>query len=281
MINTSLRSINLRLSIIFLLALSLHLLHAADTKESNQSVVEKMRPTLMKLLGENWTVKLIGTAPVTPPIADSGIALPKLPELKEDARSSAVYSKKPDKISLKPEIEEKFYYPYIKEIFEATRQIKPNDDEAGKLFNVLAQGGTREGVYHALVLDTVYAGMENYDKPVKGNAADFAVYFYGKYTGKKIEKESLRGMNIYTLKRLVADKALDVIDAYGENREDLEKWYAVMSSEMAVKFPQVWGSKLRKITDSREHKVWASKVPIQHIKSETVIKIHSAFNSMM
>ena len=271
----------MRLSIIFLLALSLHLLQAADTTETNQSVVEKMRPTLMKLIGESWTVKLIGAAPVTAPPVDQGIIMPKIPAITENATSSSVYSRKPDKISLKPEIEEKFYYPYIKEIFEVTRQVKPNDDEAGKLFNVLAQGGTREGVYHALVLDNVYAGMENYDKPVKGNAADFAVYFYGKYVGKKVEKESFRGMNIFTLKRLVADKALDIIDAYGENREDLEKWYAVMSSEMASKFPQVWSSKLRKITDSRQHKMWASKVPVQHIKSETVIKIHAAFNSMM
>jgi hypothetical protein len=271
----------LRLTIIFLLALSIHLLHAADTKESNQSVVEKMRPTLMKLIGENWTVKLIGSAPVETPAPDTGIVLPKIPAITQTATSSSVYSKKPDKVSLKPEVEEKFYYPYIKEIFEVTRQIKPNDDEAAKLFNVLSQGGTREGVYHALVLDSVYAGMENYDKPVKGNAADFAVYFYEKYLGKKVEKESFRGMNIYTLKRFAADKALDIIDAFGENREDLEKWYAVMSGELASKFPQVWASKLRKITNSREHKAWASKVPIQHIKSETVIKIHAAFNSMM
>jgi hypothetical protein len=281
MINTSLRSIILRLTIIFLLALSLHLLHAADTKEANQSVVEKMRPTLMKLLGENWTIKLIGAAPVETPVPDLGILLPLIPKITETATSSSVYSKKPDKVSLKREVEEKFYYPFIKEIFEVTRQVKPNDDEAAKLFNVLSQGGTREGVYHALVLDNVYAGMENYDKPVKANAADFAVYFYAKYTGKKVEKESLRGMNIYTLKRLVADKSLDIIDAYGDNREDLEKWYAVMSAEMATKFPQILSSKLRKITNSREHKVWASKVPVQHIKSETLIKIHAAFNSMM
>lgn len=207
--------------------------------------------------------------------------IPALPKLLEDSRSTAVFDKKQDTVVLKPEIEEKYYYAYIKEIFEVTKQTKPNDDEVAKLVNVLSQGGNREGVYHQLVLDSSYAGMENYDKPVKSNAADFAVYFYEKFTGKKVKKETLRGINIYSLKRLVADRALDIIDAYGENRDDLEKWYAVMSSDLATKFPQVWTTKLRKNTSSLAHKSWATQVPVQHIKSETLIKIHAAFNSMM
>jgi hypothetical protein len=123
--------------------------------------------------------------------------------------------------------------------------------------------------------------MENTDKPAKPNAADFAIYFYGRYVGKKVSKENLKGINIYTLKRLIADKALDIIDAYGDNREDLEKWYAVMSSDFASKFPLAWSSKLRKDTSSHAHKSWASRVPVQHIKSESLIKIHTAMNSMM
>lgn len=270
----------MRLALIFILALSLHLLQAQDpVKEKSVSFVEKMRPTLMKIVGEEWTVKLIGDAPEI--IVDDSVILPPLPKLLQDARSTAVFEKKKDKIVLKPELEGKFYYPFIKEIFEATRQQKPNDDEIAKLLNVLSQGGSREGVYHSLVLDSTYGGMENYDKPVKSNAADFAVYFYERYIGKKIVKDSLRGMNIYSLKRLMADKALDIIDAYGDNREDLEKWYAVMSSDLASKFPSAWTSKLRKDTSSKVHKAWASQVPIQHIKSETLIKLHTALNSMM
>ena len=234
---------------------------------------------MMQYLGEHWTLKLIGNAPVNK--MNNTVIMPALPKIVDDARSVAVFNKKQEKVILKPEIEEKYYYAYIKEIYEATRQTKPNDDEVAKLMNVLSQGGTREGVYHSLVLDSTYGGMENYDKPVKSNAADFAVYFYGRYVGKKIAKESLKGMNIYSLKRLVSDKTLDMIDAYGDNREDLEKWYAVMSSDLASKFPSLWSGKMRKDTDSQNHKSWASKVPVQHIKSETLIKIHGAFNSMM
>ena len=238
-----------------------------------------MRTTLTKIIGESWTVKLIGKAPVLQ--IDNSIILPPLPKLVSDARSVDVFNKKQDKIILKPEQEEKYYSSYIKEIFEVTRQVKPNDDEFAKLINILFQGGNREGIYHSLVLDSVYGGMENYDKPVKSNAADFAVYFYGKYIGKKVTKESLKGMNIYSLKRLLADKALDVIDAYGDNREDLEKWYAVVSSDLASRFPLVWSGKMRKDTSAKNHKIWASKVPLQHIKSEVLIKLHGAFNSLM
>lgn len=272
----------MRLALIFVLALSLHLLQAQDSSTpKNISFAEKMRPALMKIVGENWTVKLIGSAPEIKIAVDNSVVLPALPKLLVDARSTAVFDKKQDKISLKPEIEQKFYYTYIVEMYEATRQTKPNEDEVSKLMNVLSQGGSREGVYHSLVLDSTYGGMENYDKPVKSNAADFAVYFYGRYIGKKIEKESLKGMNIFALKRLLADKALDIIDAYGDNREDLEKWYAVMSSDLASKFPSTWSSKLRKDTSSINHKSWASRVPVQHIKSETLIKLHTAMNSMM
>ena len=271
----------MRIVVIFVIALSLHVLHAQDSKETKElSFAEKMRPSLMKYVGEEWTSKLIGKA-VEVKVAKLVIALPALPKLSVDARSTAVFDKKPDKVILKPEMEAKYYFAFIKEAFEATRQTKPNDDEIAKLMNVLSQGGTREGVYHSLVLDASYAGLENLDKPIKSNAADFAVYFYDRYIGKKIAKESLKGMNIFSLKRLVADKALDVVDAYGNNREDLEKWYAVMSSDLALKFPSTWTGKMRKDTDSLNHKTWASKVPLQHIKSEMLIKIHGAFNSMM
>lgn len=270
----------MRLALIFALALSIHILHAQDAKEyKSVSFAEKMRPTLMRVVGEKWTVKLIGDAPEVK--VDDSVILPAIPKLAADARSTAIYDRKEDKVKLDKATEEKYYVAYVKEVYEATRQLRPNDDELAKMVNVLAQGGTREGVYHSLVLDSAYGGMENYDKPIKSNAADFAVYFYDRYLGKKITKESLKGLNAFTVKRILADKALDIIDAYGDKRDDLEKWYAVMSSDLASKFPQVWSSKLRKDTSSLHHKNWASKVPVQHIKSETVIKLHMAMNSMM
>lgn len=273
----------MRLVLIFAIAFSLHILHAQEAKETKEakpevSFIERIRPQIVHVIGEEWTTKIFGESKV---VVSTDIPMPKIPTIVEDATSTAVYEKKEDKIKLKPEVEEKFNYVFIKELYESTRQSKPNEDEMGKFMNVLSQGGTREGIYRALVLDSVYAGMENWDKPVKSVTADYAVYFYEKYFGKKIAKKSFEGMSVYTLKRLVTEKALDMTDAFGENREDLEKWYAIMSADFAQKFPQIWSNKMRKNTSAMDHKRWATHVPLQHIKSELIIKIHSALNSMI
>lgn len=268
----------LRLAVIFTLALSIHLLYAQEQKvQEEKSFVEKVRPQLMKIIGEEWTVKIIGADKSLP---KEEVAMPAIPKIDDNAKSTDVYNKKQDKIVLKPEIENKFNYAYVFEIYEATRQQKPNEDEVTKAMNILTQGGTREGIYRSLVLDSVYGGMENWDKPVKSVTADFAVYFYGKYFGKKVAKKNFEGMSVYTLKRIIGEKALEIVDAFGEDRDGLERWYAVMSADLATRFPQIWSNPMRKKTSALEHKNWASHVPLQHIKSETVLKIHSAFNSM-
>ena len=272
----------MRLVTIFVLAVSIHLLYAQEVKgqaqQSEKSFVEKLRPQLVKFLGSEWTTKLLGVDKNH----EDELPVPAIPKVLNDARSIAIYNRKEDKIILKPEVEQKFYYTYIQEVFEATRQTKPNEDEIAKLMNVLSQGGTREGVYRSLVLDSVYGGMENWDKGVKSATADFAVYFYEKYLGKKIAKKSFEGMTIYTLKRLITEKSLEVADAFGDDsRADLEQWYGVMSGDLAAKFPQIWSNTMRKKTSAIEHRDWAKQVPLQHIKSEIIIKVHSAFNSMI
>lgn len=251
----------------------------AQAPVKEKSIVEKLRPTLMKIVGVEWTVKLLGAEEAVVKATD--VVMPAIPKIEDNAKSTAVYDRKKDSITIKPEVEAKFNYAFIQEIYETTRQTKPNEDETSKMMNVLSQGGTREGVYRMLVLDSVYGGMENWDKPVKSVTADFAVYFYGKYLGRKVLKKSFEGMSVFTLKRLIGEKALEVSDAFGEDRDRLERWYAVMSADLAAKFPTIWANKMRKNPSAVDHKAWASKVPVQHIKSETVIKIHSAFNSMI
>lgn len=269
---------------IFILAVTIHLIYSEDARgqnsaQSEKSFVEQMRPHLLKFIGEEWTNKIIGEDKTPKPELE--VKMPTIPVISDDATSTAVYDKKQDSVVLKPEIEEKFYYNYIREVYEVTRQSKPNEDEVGKMMNVLSQGGTREGVYRSFVLDSVYGGMENWDKPVKSVTADFAVYFYGKYFGKKVLKKSFEGMSIYSLKRILTEKSLEVSDAFGEDRDGFERWYAIMSADLATRFPQIWATPIRKNKSAIEHKAWASKVPLQHIKSELIIKIHSAFNSMI
>ncbi len=269
----------LRVIIIFVLALTIHILNADEGKQvKEKSFVEKLRPTLVSLLGQKTTVKLIGEEPNVVPVDE--IPMPVLPKVLEDATSTAVYDKKPEKIILPPEVEQKFYLGYIRELYEVTRQQKPNDDEITKMMNVLMQGGTREGIYRSLVLDSTYGGMENWDKPVKSVTADFAVYFYEKYLGKKVVKKSFEGMSVYTLKRLATERVLDMADAFGDDRENLEKWYAILSADLAKRFPSVGTNVVRKNPSALAHKAWASKVPVQHIKSELILKLHISFNSL-
>lgn len=273
----------MRLIAIFIVALSIHLYTQdalSQTSASKKSFVENIRPQFIKFLGEEWTVKILGEDKT---ISVDEVSMPPIPKVDDDAKSVAVYNKKVDAVSLnlKPEDEKKYNYAYIKEAYEATRQSTPNDDEIGKMMNVLSQGGTREGVYRSMVLDSVYGGMENWDKPVKSVTADYAVYFYKKYFGKNIAKKSFEGMSIYTLKRLITEKALEVTDAFGDDRDGLERWYGILSADMASKFPLIWTNKMRKNASAMEHKIWAGQVPIQHIKSELVIKLHASLNSMI
>ncbi len=254
------------------------MLQAQDNNQPKEkSFIDHIRPSMTQFLGKEFTDKILGEEVA---VAQVDLVMPNLPKIIDDAKSTAIYNKKADKIILDPKIEEKFHYAFIREVYEVTRQTKPTNEEISKYLNVLSQGGTREGIYRSLVLDSVYAGMENWEKPVKSTTADFAVYFYQKYLGRKVAKKNFEGMSVYTLKRLVADKALDMFDAFGDDRESLEKWYALMSAELASKFPMIWQNPMRKNVRAIDHKNWASKVPLPHIKSELVIKLHTAFNSM-
>jgi hypothetical protein len=265
-----------------MLSIQFQFSYAQESKVQDElSLAEQWRPTIARFLGTEFTNKLLGKPPEIKLPDPNNIAMPKIPVIKDDARSGDIYNKKADKIILKPEEEEKYHFTFLAELYEVTRQSPPTQDEFGKMMTVLSQGGSREGVYHALVLDSTYAQLESIDKPVKQPATEFAIYFFRTYINKKIVPESIKAMNIYTLKRLVAEKAIDIVDAFGDNRDDLEKWYAILSGDLAVRFPQHWNNDLRKNTSKAVHKKWASKAPLQHIKSEVLIKMHTVFNSLM
>jgi hypothetical protein len=270
----------LRAGILIALFFSFNVYSADAPKTEEKSLVEEWRPTITKFFGESFATRLLGKSPELKKIVVD-IQMPAIPQIKSDAKSTEVYNKKPDKIILKPEDEEKYHFSFLEEIYDVTRQTKPKPEDFNKMMNTLNQGATREGVYHSMVLDATYAQLEALDKPVKTPAVEFAIYFYKMYIAKNIAADSLNKMNMYTLKRLIAEKAIEMIDAFGDNRNDMEKWYAILSSDLATRFPQHWNNALRRNTSKAIHKNWASKAPVQHIKSEIVIKIHMALNSLM
>jgi hypothetical protein len=176
---------------------------------------------------------------------------------------------------------EKFDYLYVNEVYKVTRKSIPKDEEVSQWYNVLSQGGTREGVYRALVLDGGYNSLESYPEPATNDLINFVLSFSGKFLKKGFTKESLGKVNLYTIKRIIVDNTLDIMDSMLAKPEDLVVWYSHFSSEVAKDYPAIWGNnKVRKFEDYFAHEKWASEVPVQLIKSEVIIKLHMIMNTL-
>ena len=232
-----------------------------------------LRPYIVKYLGEDMANTLLGEK--------AGVGLPPIPVLKDETKSTDVYkNKKKETVTYSPDKMHQYNLSYVNEVIETTREIKATRNDLAKWMNTLSQGATREGVYRAMVLDTFYARMENYDAPLSNSAVDFTIYFMNKYTGRKLTQERLKGFNIYSIKRIMTEKSLDILDHYlRNNEEDFYNWYAHFSSEIAKDFT-IWENKLRGTKDSHRHKAWAKKVPKQFVKSEVIIKLHKLMNNL-
>ena len=169
---------------------------------------------------------------------------------------------------------------FLFEIYEAARRVKPNDNDVSKWMNVITQGGSREGVYRALVLDNTYAAMENYDTPMTDTGIEFAKYYVLEFMNKEISKDSLEKTNFYTLKRVLVEQTLEILDELLFKDVNLfYDWYAVFSAESAKKYPNFFTNKIRKSVSRERHRKWAQYVPTQHVKSEVIIKLHKLFNA--
>jgi len=236
--------------------------------------LESLRPTMESLLGEELTNNILGAS------NKEEVALPAIPKLNHDAKSTDVYDRNEDESQFKISQEDKSKYNlvYLREVFVSTRGVEANADDLAKWMNVMDQGATREGIYRALVLDNTYMGLENYDYPSTQAVVDFALFVLEKFVGQTIKREALSGFNLYTTKRVVSEKCLEVMDELSKKPEDMQKWYAVLSSDLAKKYPSVWKNKLRQDKDSFRHLNWAKSVPSQFIKSEMLIKVHKVFN---
>lgn len=247
------------------------------------SMIEKIKAGAISvsksIIGEERTNQIFGLDENE----EAEINLPEIPKLKKNATSTETYKIKEDKQAKSKAVpskdREKYDYLFIREIFSVTRNRLPTGEEYSKWMNVLGQGGTREGVYRATVLDKSYAMLES-DRgyPVNSQMIDFFVEYFQKYLDKKTSPKQITGWNMYSVKRIATEKTLEVIDLLKVKGDDLYDWYAVFSSDLASRWPDAWKSKIRKEMDSHVHKRWAKAVPEQHVKSEIMIKLHRVFN---
>ena len=233
----------------------------------------KARVLVEKYLGDEWGVKLFGKKTVIH-------QLPEIPVVDSDAKSTDVYEKKyVEKIKLNSDQELKLNIAYVGELYEVIKERKGAGSEVGNWINVMDQGGSREGVYRALVLDRDYQGMENYDKPISSAGAEFAHKFSSRFAEMEINKETLLKVNFYSVKRLITEKALEIIDAF-EKEDDLFQWYSILSMEMAKDYKYAFSNEVRQNSNFDYHFNWAGQVPRQHLKSEIIVKLHRVFNTL-
>ena len=228
-----------------------------------------------KYFGKELSTKIFGEK-------QEKITLPVIPKIDQSAKSLKVFSKNESvNVKLDPEKERKSNLGYIAEIYDVTREVKPDSASVSNWMNALSQGGTREGLYRALVLDATYAGLENEEIAVSDKSANFAVYFLGEFLDRDSKVTSIQKSNHYTLKRVITEKSLEVVDEFIQsNKDNLYRWYAVFSGELAKKYPSSFSNKIRKSSNREAHYKWAQTVPIQHIKSEVIIKLHKVFNHL-
>lgn len=265
--------------ILLLILISLYSVHSYALDLS--SYKEKIRIQLNKYIGESTTNKILGVAE-----EKSLIQLPEIPEVSLDAKDESFYDVKTSPVfaqgksytDLALEAKRSYRISFLQQLFEVTRNSEPKKEDIAKFLNVLEQGGNREGVYRAITLDQVYLSLEQYDQAPSAELVNYIEYFTPKYLRKKYSKENLQSLNLWSLKRLITEKCLELVDVLAEKPETLYNWYAVYSSDIAKLHPAAWSSDTRKNTSDLFHYSWAKSVPFQHIKSEIIIKNHKLMN---
>ncbi|WP_372655642.1 hypothetical protein [Halobacteriovorax sp.] len=243
------------------------------TNTHAEGFADKLRPYVEEYLGDELAVKLFGER-------EENIKLPEIPKVNKDAKSVRAEYQDKMKSKISKEKMEKADLSFLFEIYESARRVKPNENDVAKWMNVISQGGSREGVYRALVLDNTYAAMENYDTPMTDSGINFSKYYVSTFMNKEISKESLEKTNFYTLKRVLVEQTLEILDELLFKDVNLfYDWYAVFSAEIAKKYPNFFTNKIRKSTSRERHRKWAEFVPVQHVKSEVMVKLHKLFNT--
>lgn len=242
----------------------------------------KGREIVTSIAGADWGAKLFGPVP-QPPVVEA--KLPEIPKLDKKSTDVGNYTKQkkdPTEYDRLPnDRKRQFDYKFLQELFLITRKSEAKDEDLSIWMNTLDQGGSREGIYQALVLDEVYAALENMEEKPSEQLLDFSLKFSQRFFNQTFKKESLSQLNLYSQKRILSEKALDLMEHYEVNNlNDLYQWYAVFSSELAKEYAPLLKTPIRQDPRLDYHLEWAKSMPIQHIKSEVIIKLHSVMNGL-
>lgn len=265
--------------LIILLSLMSFSVYAQEPLEPNWKV--KARVLITRFAGIPWSEKILGPAPV----AEIELKLPEIPKnfkSTTDVGSLTRLQKETTEYDRLPaERKRQFDFKFLQELFLITRKTEARDEDLVNWLNTLDQGGSREGIYQALVLDDVYAALENMDEKPTDRLLNFTEDFGKKFLAQRFTKESLAQFNLYTLKRTMTEKGLDLLEYYEtKDLEALYQWYAAFSAYIGAPYAPLLKTEIRQASDQRYHYQWAKNMPIQHIKSEFIIKMHTVMNGL-
>jgi len=268
------------LIIIVGLLCSLSVLASDPAPESSWKT--KGREMVSSIIGSSWGEKLFGPAPKA---TEEQVALPEIPvqiNKSTDVGNYTKIKKDPTEYDRLPEERKRqFNYKFLQELFIVTRKSEARDEDLSNWLNTLDQGGSREGIYQALVLDEVYAALEDMEEKPTDKLLEFSLKTSQRFFNQTFKKESLSALNLYSLKRILTEKGLDLMEYYEVNNlENLYKWYAVFSAELARDYGPLLKTPIRQDVNIDYHLEWAKSMPIQHIKTEFIIKLHSVMNGL-
>ncbi len=268
--------------LIVIIGLSFSLSVLAQGQELEPQWKTKARSIITSVVGESWGEKILGPVPIP---LEPEVKLPNIPTQFKKSTDVGSYIKlkktSTEYDRLPTERKRQFDYKFLQELFLATRRTEAKDEDLSSWLNTLDQGGSREGVYQALVLDEVYAALENMEESPKERLLDFSLKFSQRFLNQTFKKDSLKQLNLYSIKRILSEKSIDLMEYYEVNNlEDLYLWYALFSSELAKDYAPILKTHIRQDQRVNYHLEWARNMPIQHIKSEFIIKLHLVMNSL-
>lgn len=254
----------------------------AQEQKLESSWKTKGREIVTSIAGSEWGAKLFGPVPQAPVVEAK---LPEIPQQVKKSTDVGNYTKlikDPTEYDRLPtERKRQFDYKFLQELFQVTRKSEAKDEDLSTWLNTLDQGGSREGIYQALVLDEVYAALENMEDKPSNKLLDFSLKFSQRFFNQTFKKESLSQLNLFSLKRILTEKGLDLTEHYEvHNLDNLYQWYAVFSAELARDYAPLLKTPIRQDPRVEYHLEWAKSMPVQHIKSEFIIKLHSVMNGL-
>jgi hypothetical protein len=254
----------------------------AQEQKLESSWKTKGREIVTSIAGSDWGAKLFGPVPQAPVVEAKLPEIPQQVKKSTDVGNYTKLKKDPTEYDRLPtERKRQFDYKFLQELFQVTRKSEAKDEDLSSWLNTLDQGGSREGIYQALVLDEVYAALENMEDKPSNKLLDFSLKFSQRFYNQTFKKESLGQLNLFSLKRILSEKGLDLMEHYEvHNLDNLYQWYAVFSAEMAKDYSPFLKTPIRQDTRVEYHLEWAKSMPIQHIKSEFIIKLHSVMNGL-